>query len=160
MPKKVRINFALKTPAELAKRLGVSKTRLARLVAIAGGNNSRENGRRSGHAGLKSKNKSVILSAVAVSRSEAATESKDPCVPQTSVDVSGNPPPRTRKRPVSPRFICQPYLPYAPTWRIQSLIAVAIRSMSWRPSSPLCIITLRERSTVDIVCRIHSWDCT
>jgi hypothetical protein len=37
MPKKVQINFALKTPEELAERLGVSKTRLARLVTIVEG---------------------------------------------------------------------------------------------------------------------------
>jgi hypothetical protein len=56
VPKKVQINFALKTPAELAKRLGMSKARLDRLVAIACGDNSRKNTKRSGHVALKSKN--------------------------------------------------------------------------------------------------------
>ncbi len=36
MPKKVQIDFALKTPAELAERLGVSKARLGQLVTIVG----------------------------------------------------------------------------------------------------------------------------
>jgi hypothetical protein len=57
MPKKVQINFALKTPAELAKRLGMSKARMDRLVAIARGDNSRKNSRRSGQVAFKSKNK-------------------------------------------------------------------------------------------------------
>ncbi len=57
MPKKVQINFALKTPEELAERLGVTKTRLERLVAIVGERNSRKNGERSGHVAFKSKNK-------------------------------------------------------------------------------------------------------
>ena len=56
VPKKVQINFALKTPAELAKRLGVSKARLDRLVAIARGDASRKISRRSGPVALKSKN--------------------------------------------------------------------------------------------------------
>jgi len=47
MPKKVQINFALKTPAELAERLGVSKTRLDRLLTIVGEPISRKNGERS-----------------------------------------------------------------------------------------------------------------
>ena len=55
--KKVKINFALKTATELAKRLGVSKARLDRILAIVGGDNSRKNARRSGHVALKSKNK-------------------------------------------------------------------------------------------------------
>jgi hypothetical protein len=55
VPKKVQINFVLKTPAELAKRLGVSKARLDRLVAIASGDNSVKKSRRSGHVALKSK---------------------------------------------------------------------------------------------------------
>ena len=49
MPKKVRINFTLKTPTELAKRLGVSKARVDRILAIVGADNSRKNGRRSVH---------------------------------------------------------------------------------------------------------------
>ena len=57
MPKKVQINFALKTPTELAKRLGVSKARLDRIVAIVGADNSRKNARRSGRVAFKSKNK-------------------------------------------------------------------------------------------------------
>ena len=57
LPKKVKINFALKTPTELAKRFGVSKARLDRLIAIAGGDNSRKNARRSARVALKSKNK-------------------------------------------------------------------------------------------------------
>jgi len=57
MPKKVRISFAPKTPTELAERLGVSKARLDRLIAIAGGDNSRKNARRSGPVAFNSKNK-------------------------------------------------------------------------------------------------------
>ena len=57
MPKKVRINFALKTPAELAERLGVSKARLERLVAIVGESSSRKNGKRSRPIAFKSKNR-------------------------------------------------------------------------------------------------------
>ena len=57
VPKKVKISFALKTPAELAERLGVSKARVDRLLAIVRGDNSRKNARRSGHVALKSKNK-------------------------------------------------------------------------------------------------------
>jgi hypothetical protein len=41
----------------LAERLGVSRTRLARLVTIVGERNSRKNGERSVHVGLKSDNK-------------------------------------------------------------------------------------------------------
>jgi hypothetical protein len=57
VPKKVRVNFALKTPTELAKRLGVSNARLDRLIAIAGGANSRKKARLSEHVAFKSKNK-------------------------------------------------------------------------------------------------------
>jgi hypothetical protein len=53
MPKKVQIDFALKTPEELAERLGVSKTRLARLVTIVGERNSRKNGERSVHVAFR-----------------------------------------------------------------------------------------------------------
>jgi hypothetical protein len=53
MPKKVQINFAPKTPEELAERLGVSKTRLARLVTIVGERNSRKNGERSVHIAFR-----------------------------------------------------------------------------------------------------------
>ncbi|HSZ02174.1 MAG TPA: hypothetical protein VK788_21935 [Terriglobales bacterium] len=53
MPKKVQIDFAPKTPEELAERLGVSKTRLAQLVTIVGERNSRKNGERSVHAGFR-----------------------------------------------------------------------------------------------------------
>jgi hypothetical protein len=56
VPKKVQINFALKTPAELAKKLGMSKARLNRILAIVGADNSRKNTKRSGHVALKSKN--------------------------------------------------------------------------------------------------------
>jgi hypothetical protein len=56
VPKKVQINFALKTPAELAKRLGMSKARMNQIVAIARGDNSRKNSRRPGYVALKSKN--------------------------------------------------------------------------------------------------------
>ncbi len=49
MPKKVQIDFALKTPAELAERLGVSKARLDRLVTIVGERNSSKNGERGIH---------------------------------------------------------------------------------------------------------------
>jgi hypothetical protein len=59
VPKKVEINFALKTPAELAERLGVSKTRLHRLVTIAGESVSRKNGGRSGHVEFRSKSRSA-----------------------------------------------------------------------------------------------------
>ena len=55
VPKQVQINFALKTPTELAKMLGVSKARVERLIAIAGADNSRKNARRSGHVASKSK---------------------------------------------------------------------------------------------------------
>jgi hypothetical protein len=47
VPKKVQINFALKTPAELADRLGVSKARLDRLLTIVGEPISRKNSERS-----------------------------------------------------------------------------------------------------------------
>src|ERR1700730_17949285 len=57
VPKKVQIKFALKTPTQLAKRLGVSKARLERILAIAGGDNSRKNDRRSEHVAFKSKDK-------------------------------------------------------------------------------------------------------
>jgi hypothetical protein len=57
VPKKVQINFAPKTPAELAKRLGVSQARLNRLLAIADGDNPRKHAKRSGRAAVKSKNK-------------------------------------------------------------------------------------------------------
>jgi hypothetical protein len=53
MPKKVQIDFALKTPQELAERLGVSKARLERLVAIVGGQDSRKNGERSVHVAFR-----------------------------------------------------------------------------------------------------------
>jgi hypothetical protein len=53
MPKKVQIDFALKTPEELAERLGVSKTRLAQLVAIAGERSSRKNSERSVHVAFR-----------------------------------------------------------------------------------------------------------
>jgi len=53
MPKEVQIDFALKTPEELAERLGVSKTRLAQLVAIAGERNSRKNGKGSVHVAFR-----------------------------------------------------------------------------------------------------------
>jgi hypothetical protein len=56
VPKKVQIDFALKTPAELAKKLGMSKARLNRILAIVGADNSRKNSRSSGHVALKSKN--------------------------------------------------------------------------------------------------------
>jgi hypothetical protein len=56
VPKKIQINFALKTPAELAKRLGMSKARLNRILAIVGADTSRKIGRRSGHVSFKSKN--------------------------------------------------------------------------------------------------------
>jgi hypothetical protein len=49
MSKRVQIDFALKTPEELAERLGMSKTRLARLATIAGERNSGKNGERSVH---------------------------------------------------------------------------------------------------------------
>jgi hypothetical protein len=51
--KKVQIDFALKTPAELAERLGVSKTRLSRLVTIAGERNSGKNAKRSVHVAFR-----------------------------------------------------------------------------------------------------------
>jgi hypothetical protein len=57
VPKRVGINFALKTPAELAKRLGMSKARMDRLIAIVGGDNSRKSAKRSGRVAFKSKNK-------------------------------------------------------------------------------------------------------
>jgi hypothetical protein len=59
MPKKVQINFALKTPAELAERLGVSKTRLDRLVTIAEEGISPKNGARSGHVAFRSKSRAA-----------------------------------------------------------------------------------------------------
>ena len=37
---------------------------------------------------------------------------------------------------------------YTPTWLIQSLMFVPMRSISRLPNSPLCIITFRERSNV------------
>jgi hypothetical protein len=57
--KKVQIDFALKTPAELAERLGVSKARMGRLVAIVGESNSLKNGRRSGQVAFRSKSRAV-----------------------------------------------------------------------------------------------------
>ena len=57
MPKKVQISFALKTPTELAERLGVSKARVDRIVAIVRGDNSQKSHRRSEHVAFKSKNK-------------------------------------------------------------------------------------------------------
>ena len=45
---------------------------------------------------------------------------------------------------------------YTPTWLIQSLIFVPIRSMSRLPNSPLCIMTFRERSKVEKICLAHS----
>ncbi len=59
MSKRVQINFALKTPDELAERLGVSKTRLNRLVTIIEGTNSRKNGGRSGHVTFRSKSRAA-----------------------------------------------------------------------------------------------------
>lgn len=59
MPKKVEINFALKTPAELAERLGVSKARADRIVAIVGGDDPHKNGSRSLHVAFKSKSRVV-----------------------------------------------------------------------------------------------------
>lgn len=43
MAKSIRISFALKTPAQMAKRLGISKSRLGRLLTIAenGSNHTR-----------------------------------------------------------------------------------------------------------------------
>ena len=43
-----------------------------------------------------------------------------------------------------------------PTWLIQSRIFVPMRSMSRLPNSPLCIMTLRERSNVEKICLAHS----
>jgi hypothetical protein len=70
VPKKVQINFALKTPTELAKKLGVSKARLDRILAIVGADNSRKNRSRSGHVAFKSK------SSIANSRSARRNNAK------------------------------------------------------------------------------------
>ena len=56
MPKKVQIDFATKSPDELAERLGVSKARANRIVAIVGGDNS-SNGRRSVHVAFRTKSR-------------------------------------------------------------------------------------------------------
>lgn len=40
MAKSVRISFALKTPAQMAKRLGISSSRLGRLLTIANNGSS------------------------------------------------------------------------------------------------------------------------
>ncbi len=70
MSKKVQINFALKTPAELAERLGVSKTRLDRLVTIVGEHNSSKNGERGVHVEFR---KSRTASSRSARRNNAKT---------------------------------------------------------------------------------------
>jgi hypothetical protein len=62
MPKKVQINFALKTPAELASRLGVSKRRTGRLLTIISKGRSLEESQRSGDVAFKSKNGGAVSS--------------------------------------------------------------------------------------------------
>ena len=54
MAKSIRISFALKTPAQMAKRLGISKSRLGRLLTIAE-NGSSDRHTRSKRAAFKSK---------------------------------------------------------------------------------------------------------
>jgi len=56
MPKKVQINFDLKTPAELASRLGVSKARAERILTIMGDGSSQK--KRGNLAPIASSNKS------------------------------------------------------------------------------------------------------
>jgi len=70
MPKKVLIDFAPKTPEELAERLGVSKTRLARLVTIVGERNSHKNRERSVHVAFR---KSRTANSRSARRSNAKT---------------------------------------------------------------------------------------
>jgi hypothetical protein len=57
--KKVQIDFALKTPAALAERLGVSQARMGRLVAIVGESNSDKNGGGSRHVAFRSNSRAV-----------------------------------------------------------------------------------------------------
>jgi len=58
MAKSVRINFALKTPAQMAERLGISRARLGRLLTIAD-NGSGDNHKRSVRVAFKSKGHAV-----------------------------------------------------------------------------------------------------
>jgi hypothetical protein len=58
MAKKVRISFPLKTPAQMAERLGISRTRLGRLLNIAD-NGSGDNRQRSVRVAFKSKGHGV-----------------------------------------------------------------------------------------------------
>lgn len=72
MPKKVQINFALKTPAELAERLGVSSARVKRLMTIVSDGGSQKKNGRSGRIAFRSRNGSSVSSRPA-RRSNAKT---------------------------------------------------------------------------------------
>jgi hypothetical protein len=58
--KKVQITFALKTPGELASRLGVSKRRTGRLLTIISDGSSRKKNERSGHMAFEPRNGSAV----------------------------------------------------------------------------------------------------